>query len=214
MNIIFEGIDAVGKTTLINKLKNYLEISNKKSQIIKEIEELPLKNVLTEMLNKDPFFNSKKNFKTSIYETFLLAADFFYKQEYFRGKKDIINIYDRDFLTILCYQKIILENEYSSNEINDFFDSFSNCLLFKLKKVDLLVYVYVPLEKSLERIKERDNKILNEKEIKFLKLSKNRFEKELIPKLEKNNINIILINGEDSIENNINKIIKKINKEI
>ena len=117
------------------------------------------------MLKEDPFFNSKSHFKTSIYETFLLAADFFYKQEYFREESKFINIYDRDFFTVLCYQKLIIEKEYGERA-NEFFESFTNCLMFDLKNIDLFVYMKVPLELSFKRIEDRDNYILNDEQKK------------------------------------------------
>ena len=85
MNIIFEGIDGTGKTTLINRIIKKLNEKSYKTNYIKEIEDTPLQPVLKKMLDNDPFFKNNKDFKTSVFETFILAADFFYKQEYFRG---------------------------------------------------------------------------------------------------------------------------------
>lgn len=208
MNIIFEGIDAVGKSSLIKELIKKLDKVNIKNILIDEIEESPLKNVLSNMLLKDPFFNCKEAFKTSIYETFILGADFFYKQEFFRDENSI-NIYDRDFLTILCYQKIIIEKEYGTRA-DEFFNNFIKCILFDLKKVDLLIYVSVPLNLSFERIEKRDNYQLNEEEKDFLKLAKSRFEIELIPRLKAEKIEILELDGEEDFDKNLKKILKRV----
>lgn len=212
MNIIFEGIDAVGKSTLINNLKLHFDKENINARVIKEIEESPLNEILSKMLKEDPFFNSKSHFKTSIYETFLLAADFFYKQEYFREESKFINIYDRDFFTVLCYQKLIIEKEYGERA-NEFFESFTNCLMFDLKNIDLFVYMKVPLELSFKRIEDRDNYILNDEQKKYLKKAKERFENELIPRLKSQNINIIEVDGQESLEDKIQYILKRMKNE-
>lgn len=212
MNIIFEGIDAVGKSTLINNLKLHFDKENINARVIKEIEESPLNEILSKMLKEDPFFNSKSHFKTSIYETFLLAADFFYKQEYFREESKFINIYDRDFFTVLCYQKLIIEKEYGERA-NEFFESFTNCLMFDLKNIDLFVYMKVPLELSFKRIEDRDNYILNDEQKKYLKKAKERFENELIPRLKSQNINIIEVDGQESLEHKIQYILKRMKNE-
>lgn len=212
MNIIFEGIDAVGKSTLINNLKLHFDKENINARVIKEIEESPLNEILSKMLKEDPFFNSKIDFKTSIYETFLLAADFFYKQEYFREESKFINIYDRDFFTVLCYQKLIIEKEYGERA-NEFFESFTNCLMFDLKNIDLFVYMKVPLELSFKRIEDRDNYILNDEQKKYLKKAKERFENELIPRLKSQNINIIEVDGQESLEHKIQYILKRMKNE-
>ncbi|MGL5965260.1 MAG: deoxynucleoside kinase [Fusobacteriaceae bacterium] len=213
MNIIFEGIDAVGKTTLLNSLKNHFDENGQKSRIIKEIEDSPLNEILSKMLKEDPFFNSKINFKTSIYESFLLAADFFYKQEYFRENREaMINIYDRDFFTLLCYQRLIVENEYGERAA-EFFENFTKCIMFDIKNIDLFVYMSVPLETTFKRIQARDNYILNLQERGYLERAKERFENQLLPELKAQNINIVKINGEEEIEQKLKKILKGINYE-
>ena len=210
MNIIVEGIDGTGKTTLINDLIFILEKESYSTCYIKEIEDSPLKPILDSMLEDDPFFNKNKEFSTSIYETFILAANFFYKQEYFRDSNKDINIYDRDFLTILCYQKIILAKDYG-NKSQDFYDHFVKCIMFDLKKVDLLIYMDIPLEISFERVESRDKMIMTKNQKEFLKESKQLFESVLLPMLSKHNVNILYLNY-DSTPKNMSRVIKEIKK--
>ncbi|TDP26851.1 deoxynucleoside kinase [Halanaerobium congolense] len=209
MNIIFEGIDGTGKTTLINRIIKKLNEKSYKTNYIKEIEDTPLQPVLKKMLDNDPFFKNNKDFKTSVFETFILAADFFYKQEYFRGLSDCINFYDRDFLTILCYQKIILENEYGK-KINPFYDHFVKCLTFDLKKIDLLIYIKTDCEVNFKRIEMRDNVTLRKDQKDFLIKAKEHFESYLLPELKENGIKVLYLDGLAKLEKNIKLIVGEI----
>ncbi len=210
MNIIFEGIDASGKTTLMKRYVEYLEDNNTKNvKYVKEIEDSPLTPILKNILEDDPFFKNHKNFKTSIYETFLLASAFFYKQELLRDNTQSINLYDRDIITLLCSQKVVLEDEYGDS-IKKFYKNFEECIFFDLKKIDLLVYISIPIELSFKRVKTRDNITLTLGQQDFLIRVKHCFEKILLPSINQKGIPIIYINGEDTIENNIQSIEEKL----
>ena len=80
MKVIIEGIDGVGKTTIIKAIEKELSTRKIQHQVIDEIEESPISDVLTKMLHEDPFFQGKKDFDTSVFESLLLAADHQYKQ--------------------------------------------------------------------------------------------------------------------------------------
>ena len=141
MNIIFEGVDGSGKTTIIDNFKQDLE---SKKEIVRYVDELtqdsPISEILAKMLSDDPFFMLDKTFPTSIFESLLLAADMHYRQERYKYN-DGYNLYDRDFLSILSYQKEILKDDYSN--YMDFYKPFKEIVLFNLKPIDLLVYVHV-----------------------------------------------------------------------
>lgn len=209
MNIIFEGIDGVGKTTLIKRVIDQLVRDGYLVNNISELEKSPLRGLLKELLRKDIFFRSNENFKTSIYETFLLSAHFFYKQEYFRNTCKSINFYDRDIFTLLCYQKQMIKREYGE-EANCFFDNLKKCLMFNLKNIDLLVYVSVPESLSFDRIEERDNINLTQNQKDFLVSTKECFE-EIIKSISKQkDIPILLIDGSRDLERNTQIISEKI----
>jgi len=209
MNIIFEGIDGTGKTTLIKKIIKKLNEEDYQTCYIKEIAKSPLRPLLKKMLEGDPFFNNHQNFKTSIFETFLLAAEFFYKQEHFRDISENINFYDRDFLTILCYQKFMMEREYGA-EIEEFYKHFTKCLLFDLKQINLVVYVSCRNKLSFKRVEMRDKIILTEGQKCFLKKAKEYFEKVLLVMLHDNNIPVLYIDGEINSNNSVKRIVDKI----
>ncbi len=208
MNIVFEGIDGVGKTTVIDSLKKDLE---EKEEIVRYVDELtqdsPISDILNKMLSDDPFFMLDKGFPTSIFESLLLAADMHYRQEKYKYD-DGFNLYDRDFLSILSYQKEILKEDYSN--YMDFYRPFKEIVLFNLKPIDLLVYIHAPLEVSVSRVAKRDNIEFIESQRKFLQALKTSLESELIPQLEKQNVKVLKLDGRDKPYQNVSKIYKEI----
>jgi len=208
MNIVFEGIDGVGKTTVIDSLRKDLE---EKKEIVRYVDELtqdsPISDILNKMLSDDPFFMLDKGFPTSIFESLLLAADMHYRQEKYKYN-DGFNLYDRDFLSILSYQKEILKGDYSN--YMDFYRPFKEIVLFNLKPIDLLVYIHAPLEVSVSRVAKRDNIEFIESQRKFLQALKNSLESELIPQLEKQNVKVLKLDGRDKPYQNVSKIYKEI----
>ena len=208
MNLIFEGIDGVGKTTIINSFKEDLE---KKKELVRYIDEItqdsPISDILGKMLSDDPFFMLDKSFPTSIFESLLLAADMHYRQEKYKYN-DGYNLYDRDFLSILSYQKEILKGDYSNYK--EFYKPFKEIVLFNLKPIDLLVYVHAPLEVSVERVASRDKIEFIDKQKQFLLSLKSSLEQELIPEIEKQNVKVLRLDGRDNPLDNISKIYREI----
>lgn len=208
MNIIFEGIDGVGKTTIIDNFKQDLE---RKNEIVRYVDELtqdsPLSEILGKMLSDDPFFMLDNSFPTSIFESLLLVADMHYRQEKYKYNNGY-NLYDRDFLSILAYQKQILKDDYSN--FMDFYKPFKEIVLFNLKPIDLLIYVYAPLEVSVSRVASRDKREFLESQKKFLLSLKNAYEQELIPELEEQKIKVLKLDGCDTPSHNISKIYREI----
>lgn len=211
MNIIFEGIDGVGKTTVINSLKNDLE---KRGEVVRYVDELtqdsPISETLGKMLSDDPFFMLDKSFPTSIFESLLLAADMHYRQEKYKYN-DGYNLYDRDFLSILSYQREILRADYKN--YMDFFKPFKEIVLFNLKPIDLLVYVHAPLEVSIERVVARDKIELLENQIQFLSSLKSSLEEELLPELESQSVKVLRLDGRNTPSHNITQIYREIGYE-
>lgn len=205
MNIVFEGIDGCGKTSLI---KFIMEASNQPISYVDEVEDSPISSVLSNMLQEDPFFELKKEFKTSIFESLLLAADHHYKQEKFRSGKGIF-IFDRDFASILVYQKYILKKELGEDYIG-FFEPFEKCVIYKNKKVDLFVYVQVPLDVSIGRITKRDMYEPTDDQISFLRNVKLEFENYLIPMLKELGFKILVIDGTKDFKINSDIILKEL----
>lgn len=210
MNIIFEGADASGKTTTLNAFGELLTEKKENFYLINELEESPLWEVLKKMFQADPFLLSNKNFKTATYETLVLAANHFYKQEFFRQNNKKIYVYDRDFMTVLAYQKYVLEREYGAN-YKKFYEPFKELMLFDLKPISTIAYLNVPIEVSIERIISRGReKPYTQQQIDFLKAVKENFEEELIPEVRSMGIDVLEIDGTKEPKENAEKIYKKV----
>lgn len=211
MNIVFEGIDASGKTTLINALKDYLNGHNVNNQVIADIKEpTPLLPVFQKMFSSN-FLELDENFKTSLYQTLLFACSHFYVQEKNKDNKHI-TIYDRDIFTLLSYQKELIRQDYP-DDYNDFFDSFRKMLGFHSKKIDILVYVSIPLEENIKRKIKRDGLVFSDKERETLCTFKKNMESEIAAYLEKHPETILLkLDGRESPANNCRLILQEIKK--
>jgi thymidylate kinase len=210
--IIFEGIDCSGKTTIIKYLSEVLEDKNIKYKYIDEISESPLSGLLQSMLEKDPFFRLKKNFKTSIFETLLLMADNCFRDEYtnYGNRKEDFLIFDRDYLSILAYQGNIISKDYDNSD--KLLKSLEEVLRFAnpfSQKDTTLVYVSTPIDQCLKRIQQRDNLILSKNDQLFLETTKKSFE----TYLKDSPLKIIHLDGTKNPSYNANKLYELIKNE-
>ncbi len=208
MNIIFEGVNGSGKTTIIDSFKKSLDKEQTKYKYISDlVYETPLTPVLEYMFKSGVFLNMKENFKTSLFESLVLAANHHYIQEQLRNS-DLINIYDRDFISVLAYQKDIIKNEYSNWK--EFYESFRNIMLFELKNIDLLTYISIPTEENIRRTENRDNRKFSQKEIELLFKLKENMEEEINLCHDVYGIDILYLDGRDDPSVNVKKLNKKI----
>ena len=208
MNIIFEGVNGSGKTTVIDAFRNDLNEKNMKYEYVSDlVYETPLTPVLEYMFKSGVFLNMKENFKTSLFESLVLAANHHYIQEKLRNS-DIINIYDRDFISVLAYQKDIIKNEYSNWK--EFYESFRNIMLFELKNVDLLTYISIPTEENIRRTENRDNRKFSQQEIELLFKLKENMEEEIKIFHELSGTEILYLDGREDSKVNVEKINSKV----
>ena len=205
MNIIFEGISGAGKTTIIEELLKGL--SDQEVTYIPDLEyETPLTEILLKLVTNNLFMESEVNFKTSIFESLLLAANHHYTQEKLRNNPGI-TIYDRDFISVLAMQKEIIKLEYDNWE--EFYKSFRKIMLFSLKPINHIVYVETPIEICVQRLEQRDNRNLNLDDIEMLKQINSNMKSECSQLSSKYGFDIINVNGNHDVEKNVN-LIKKV----
>lgn len=208
MNIIFEGVNGSGKTTVIDAFKKDLDSKGQKYEYVSDlVYETPLTPVLEYMFKSGVFLNMKENFKTSLFESLVLAANHHYIQEQLRNS-ELINIYDRDFISVLAYQKDIIKNEYE--KWKEFYESFRNIMLFELKNVDLLTYISIPTEENLKRTENRDNRKFSQKEIELLFKLKENMEEEIKLFHDLSGTDILYLDGREDPRVNAEKINNKI----
>lgn len=206
MNVIFEGISGAGKSTIIKQLCDKLKDENIVYERIGDLEyETPIKNVLNQMVSNNPLMNENAKFNTSLYESLLLAANHHYVQEKLRNS-DKVCVYDRDFLSLLAYQKIMLENEYENFE--EIFEIYKKLVLINLKKIDYIFYVDIPLDISVKRSEARDNRAYTEEDINLLK----KIKAEYLLQLKEYKDVLVNLNGLDDPNENSIKVLNYIKK--
>ncbi len=208
MNIIFEGISGSGKTTIIKQLLKELTSAKIDVTFVPDLEyDTPLKGILLNLINNNLFMESEKNFRTSLFESLLLAANHHYTQEKLRQNNGI-TIYDRDFISVLSMQKEIIKKEYSNWE--EFYVSFRNIMLFSLKKIDYIVFVETAIDICKKRIIYRDAVNLSSDDLDLLTQINSNMKLECEELSKKYGFEIIYINGAESIEHNVRKIKEKV----
>jgi thymidylate kinase len=208
MNIVFEGINGSGKSTLINEFKLLLRKKDINFEYIADLEiDTPLKPILQMMLSKDIFLQMSKTFKTSLFESLTLAANHHYIQVMHR-KNQGLTIYDRDFFSILSYQKDIIKKEYQDWE--EFFTPFKQIIIYQLKDIDLLCYVKIPTQQNIQRTEKRDKRKFSKEHIVMLNKFKKNLESELTDYKKQTKVPFLTLDGSLPPTENVDILIAKI----
>ena len=209
MNILFEGINGSGKTTIIKQLIEELKNRGQSFYYISDLDsDTPLSPVLKQLFSASSFLEMKQDFKTSLFESLVLAAEHHYIQEKYRDKEGLI-IYDRDFISVLSYQKDIIKKDYPK-DWTIFYDAFRTIMQYQLKYFDLICYISIPIEDNIGRTEKRDNRKFSQDEKDMLVSLKNNMEKELYTYCEKTHTFLLDLDGRNSARHNCDIIINKI----
>ena len=193
--MIFEGIEGSGKSFQINKVAKYLE--KKRIKYIKIRE--PGGSSNSEKI-RSLLFSKKSNFN-SLTDLFLYIAsrnenvNKILSKNY---KKKIILI-DRFIYSTIAYQ------HYGMGINFKFINSLNKIVLKDIKPTHIFLHT-VSISNMNKRLKSRKN---NNRYDKFDKKFYNRVQKGFI-KMLKRKKNVTIINSDNLIENNTNKIINKI----
>ncbi|MCS7123155.1 MAG: dTMP kinase [Candidatus Aenigmarchaeota archaeon] len=195
MFIVFEGIDGSGKTTQSKLLVNYLKKLNKKVFLTKEPTYKIAGNVIKKALD------GRKKLNSLAIQLLMMAERSEHTEEIVKMlKKGYFVICDRYFFSTIAYGSAENKNLYDA--LFDF-----NLKLFPLPNV--LIYLKVRPEIAIKRIK-KGRKIFEK--LNLLKKIEEKYEEILKDRRINKIVKIIKINGEKSIKNVYEDIIKEINK--
>lgn len=208
INVVFEGSTGTGKTTIIKKVKEIYE-KNYKVGVTNDIDKsTPLYNVIRKMYNDNVLVTLNENFNTLRYETLLQAADYLFLREKIYSENNDINLFDRSYFSVYSYQSVLLENNIDNSQ--EFMNNVLSCMESGDKKIDLLVFFDINIETSLERSQNRDNRKFTNYEKNIFKKFNNKM-KDFI-KHNKSELNLLIIDDNDTMQEIINKITNKLNE--
>lgn len=184
--ISIEGIDGSGKSTLAKNLYNYLKNNNFETILTKEPGGTPFGLQLREILQKRTFDINPKS------EFLLFASD---RAQHFNEviipavQENKIVISDR------CHDSSIVYQGYGRGLDIETLKSI-NAWAMNGMQPDLTIFVRVPVETALERIRERKEELTDfEKEKNFLERAAYGFDE-----LYKDKSNVIILDGRQSPE--------------
>ena len=193
--IIFEGIEGSGKSFQINKVAKYLEKKGIKYIKIRE----PGGSSNSEKI-RSLLFSKKSNFN-SLTDLFLYIASRNENVNKILSKnynKKVILI-DRFIYSTIAYQHYGMGIDFK------FINLLNKIVLKNIKPTHIFLHI-VSISNMNKRLKVRKN---NNRYDKFDKKFYNRVQKGFI-KMMKTKNNVTIINSDNLIENNTNKIINKI----
>jgi len=208
INIVFEGPTGSGKTTVIKELKKIYS-KNYKVGFTNDIDRSsPLYKVIKKMFDENVLVSLKKDFNTLRYETLIQAADYLFLREKTYSEKNDINLFDRNYSSIYSYQSVLLEKQIENSE--EFINNVLKCMKSGEKQIDLMVFFKTNINKSIKRSEIRDKRKYTKSEKTMLK----KFNEKLTDFIRYNNgeYKLLVINENDTLEQTINKIKKKIDE--
>lgn len=209
INVVFEGSTGSGKTTAIKAIKKKYEKKYKVGYTNDIDKSSPLYKVIKKMFDDNVLVSLDEKFNTSRYETLVQAADYLYLREKLYSQNNDINLFDRNYSSIFCYQSTLLKNDKVEN-YEDFINNILECMKLGEKQIDLLVYFKKNINKSIKRSESRDGRKYTSKEKKVLK----QFDEKLTDFIRYNNseYKLLIIEENDTLEKTIEKIANKIDE--
>ena len=199
--IVFEGIDGSGTTTQAELLNNYLLGNNKNSITTTEPSSGPIGNLIREGFKKRVLFvEDAKLFDEQM--AYLFAAD---RHDHIYNEVDGIKTLNAKGITTISTRYFFSSLVYHVNNQEEY--DFVKQLNEKFPLPDLTIYIDNPVEISLQRIALRAYRDTYENKEKLLKVKENY--KKVFNDF---NQNLLIINGDDTIENIHKQIVERIKK--
>lgn len=165
--IVFEGIDCSGKSTQATLLRDYLISRGSKAVISPEPSSGPIGNLIRETLKKRVIFTSDRQ-KFDDQMAYLFAAD---RHDHLYNERDgVFKLIDDGFniITTRYYFSSLAYNSHTPEQLE-----LTKKLNEKFPNPDLVIYLDIPIELSLNRLQDRSVKDIYEVEDKLIAVRKN-----------------------------------------
>ena len=209
INVVFEGPTGAGKTTVISKVLEHYKANGTKINCTIDLDkDAPLYDVINDMFKVNPLIMSDKSFNTVKYETLVQAADYVYNRERLYSENNEINLFDRNYSSIYSYQYELMKDVCSDTE--EFMQHILECTKSGEKRIDLMVYFRLDVNKCIARSEERDGRKYTVNEKKVFRA----FDKRLTEFIRYNNSDykLLIIDDKDTLDTATDKIVKKIDE--
>lgn len=207
MNVIFEGMNGSGKTSIITTLCDQFEKDNINYNRISDLSsQAPNGKKLGQLFLEHGPLLTNYDQKTSLLVTKYLIEDHIYIQENLI-KSDSINIFDRDIISLISYQLELYKYEnIRAKEIENLIMFYKN---FKNKHYDLLVYIDTALNECIKRAQERDGIQFSETDKLLMSYIKEYME-QIVKEYHDKGTNTIHINGKNSLDESASLVYEKV----
>lgn len=209
--VAIDGIDAVGKTTQVNKVANSLRGAlHVPVESIAEFSSSPPGRVIMEILEKQRFYSLHPEKKTPLADTVFLLSDMLTQYETVIAPtvaEGGIAVSDRGNISFIAYQALRIEDAGARLGFDSF--EWANSLAQQcLVTPDLTVLLTIPEDEMIRRIVQRGESLPNETDLNFLV----RLNKAVQRAVEVSGSEIVEVDGslpKDKVTNRILDIIYK-----
>ncbi|MCL1467749.1 dTMP kinase [Argonema galeatum] len=165
--IVFEGIDGSGTSTQSNLLKDYFTAKGYQAVVTYEPSNGPVGNLIRQALKRRVFFvNDSQKFDEQM--AYLFAADRY--DHLFNEVDGVFKLIDDNF-TVISTRYFFSSLAYHWNTQEDW--ELVSSLNDGFPNPDLVIYIDIPVEVALTRIRDRSVKDIYENEEKLARVSKN-----------------------------------------
>jgi dTMP kinase len=201
--IVFEGIDGSGTSTQASLLKDYFLSQGCRAIISPEPSNGPIGKLIREALqNKMILIQNSQKFDEQM--AYLFAADRHY--HLYNDIDGVFKLIRHDRTHVITPRYYFSSLAYNSNNQQEF--EFVSNLNQRFPNPDLVIYLDLPIEVALERIRDRSLKEVYEHEEKLLKVRQNY---QFI--FDNYNSLLLKVDGTESKESINQKIVNFIEKE-
>lgn len=165
--IVFEGIDGSGTSTQSSLLKDYFTAKGYQAVLTCEPSNGPVGNLIRQALKRRVFFvNDSQKFDEQM--AYLFAADRY--DHLFNEVDGVFKLINDDF-TVISTRYFFSSLAYHWNTHEDW--ELVSSLNDGFPNPDLVVYIDIPVEVALTRIRDRSVKDIYENQEKLVRVSKN-----------------------------------------
>jgi len=165
--IVFEGIDGSGTSTQASLLENYFLNNYKKAILSPEPSSGPIGNLIRQILKKRVILTEDSQ-KFDAQMAYLFAAD---RHDHLYNDIDGVFKLINEGCHVICTRYYFSSLAYNCQTKEDW--NFIKTLNQRFPNPDLVIYIDLPVERSLKRLSDRPQKEIYETKNKLIQVHRN-----------------------------------------